>query len=75
MSETDQNLVEIREWVDEDPLETKEWLDALDGVIKNQGEERAVFLLKQLIDQAYDYDLPLPRAITTPFRNTLSPIS
>ena len=71
MSELDQSLVQIREWVDEDPLETKEWLEALDAVIKNQGEERAVFLLKQLIDQAYDYDLPLPRAITTPFRNTL----
>ncbi|MEZ0151953.1 MAG: pyruvate dehydrogenase (acetyl-transferring), homodimeric type [Candidatus Reddybacter sp.] len=72
MSELDQSLVQIREWVDEDPVETQEWLDALDAVIKNQGEERAVFLLKQLIDQAYDHDLSMPRAITTPFRNTLS---
>ena len=71
MSELNQGLVQIRQWVDDDPVETKEWLDALDAVIKNQGEERAVFLLKQLIDQAYDYDLSLPRAITTPFRNTL----
>lgn len=73
MSEKDQNLVKTRGWIDEDPVETQEWLDALDAVIKNQGEERAVFLLKQLVDQAYDYDLSPPRAITTPFRNTLSP--
>lgn len=72
MSEQEQSLVKPREWVDDDPVETQEWLDALDAVIKAQGEERAVFLLKKLIDQAYDYDLSLPRAITTPFRNTLS---
>ncbi len=73
MTEQDQNPVKMHEWVDDDPVETSEWLDALDAVIKTQGEERAVFLIKQLIDQAYEHDLPLPRAITTPFRNTLSP--
>ena len=70
MSEKDQNLVKTRGWIDEDPIETQEWLDALDAVIKNQGEERAVFLLKQLVDQAYDYDLSPPRAITTPVSYT-----
>ncbi len=56
---------------DLDPQETQEWLESLDAVIKHQGEERAAYLLKQLVDRADQFDLPLPRAMTTPFRNTI----
>ena len=37
---------------DNDPQETQEWLDALESVLKNEGAERAHFLLGQLIDKA-----------------------
>lgn len=56
---------------DIDPMETREWLDALESVIKFQGEERAGFLVKQLLDKATESGIPTPDAITTPFRNTI----
>ncbi len=56
---------------DIDPIETKEWLDALSAVEANDGSERAIFLLKALLSHAsrkgYGTDLPL----TTPYCNTI----
>ena len=37
---------------DIDPLETQEWMDALDTVLEAEGTERAHFLLEKLIDKA-----------------------
>ncbi|MEX2961169.1 pyruvate dehydrogenase (acetyl-transferring), homodimeric type [Microbulbifer sp. TYP-18] len=54
-----------------DNLETQEWLDALQAVIRHSGKERAAFLLKQLSDRATDVGVKLPAAITTPYRNTI----
>ena len=56
---------------DSDPLETSEWVDALEAVIKNEGMERAHYLLKQLSDHATRTGAQLPYALTTPFRNTI----
>ena len=58
---------------DTDPTETREWLDALDEVVKHSGAERASFLLIELAKHAVDTRLRLPAAITTPFRNTIDP--
>ncbi|MEM6775561.1 MAG: pyruvate dehydrogenase (acetyl-transferring), homodimeric type, partial [Pseudomonadota bacterium] len=58
---------------DEDPIETREWLDALDGVVKHGGKDRARSLLLQVAEHAVDAGVRLPTAITTPFRNTISP--
>ncbi len=55
---------------DTDRGETREWLEALDGVIASQGEERARFLLQRLLDQAYRRTVPLP-VPTTPYVNTI----
>ena len=52
-------------------METREWLQALESVIKFQGEERAGYLVKQLLDKAAASGIPTPDAITTPFRNTI----
>ncbi|GIX29974.1 MAG: pyruvate dehydrogenase E1 component [Porticoccaceae bacterium] len=60
-------------WEDIDPEETREWLDALQAVIRHQGEERAGFLVKRLLDKAAEEGIPTPNAITTPFRNTIPP--
>ncbi len=37
---------------DVDPQETREWLDAIDGVLDHEGADRAHFLIEQLIDKS-----------------------
>ncbi|WP_111640345.1 pyruvate dehydrogenase (acetyl-transferring), homodimeric type [Marinimicrobium alkaliphilum] len=56
---------------DIDALETREWLDALESVVRHAGKERATFLLKQLSETAVDHGIDQPSAITTPYRNTI----
>jgi pyruvate dehydrogenase E1 component len=62
---------ELRE--DLDPQETQEWLEALDGVLKNGGRARTAFLMKRLSRHAARSGTELPSAITTSFRNTIDP--
>ena len=56
---------------DIDPLETQEWLDALNAVIENEGVERAHFLLEQLIDDARRNGANLPFTNNTAYLNTI----
>jgi pyruvate dehydrogenase E1 component len=58
---------------DIDPIETKEWLDALESVAKNDGDERARYLLTQLGRKASDIGVGHSATLTTPYRNTISP--
>jgi len=58
---------------DIDPLETREWLEALDEVVKHGGPSRASYILLELAKHAVDAGIRLPPAITTPFRNTIAP--
>jgi len=58
---------------DIDPVETNEWIDSLNSVIKNDGSSRASFLLNKVIDQAYKSGLVLPDTRTTPYINTIPP--
>jgi pyruvate dehydrogenase E1 component len=58
---------------DVDPTETSEWLDALEAVIKQQGPERASFLIQKLLSSADASGVLLPSAIHTPYRNTIKP--
>ena len=37
---------------DADPVETREWLEALDAIVESEGRERATFVLKRLLDHA-----------------------
>ena len=37
--------------IDSDPTETREWVESLEGVIHEEGANRAVFLLEELEDQ------------------------
>lgn len=57
---------------DEDPQETREWIEALDAVVRASSPARAGFLLRELAKHATQERLPLPSAITTPFRNTIA---
>ena len=56
---------------DTDPIETQEWLDALEAVLENEGEERVHYLLTRLARRASRRGTQLPYAITTPYRNTI----
>jgi pyruvate dehydrogenase E1 component len=58
---------------DTDPTETREWIDALEEVVRHSGPERASFLLLELAKHAVDSRLRLPAAITSPFRNSIAP--
>lgn len=56
---------------DQDPTETREWLDAIDSVIREEGIDRARFLLEKLSERATRNGMPLPFTLTTPYRNTI----
>jgi pyruvate dehydrogenase E1 component len=56
---------------DTDPLETQEWLDALQSVLDREGAERAHFLMDQLIDHARLAGDDMPLSATTPYINTI----
>ncbi len=59
---------------DTDPLETNEWLDALDGVLAHEGPQRAHFILEQLIEKARRSGAYLPYSANTAYINTI-PVS
>jgi pyruvate dehydrogenase E1 component len=59
---------------DKDPIETREWLDALDEVVKHGGTERAAYLLRELSSHALESRVELPASTTTPFVNTIAPV-
>ena len=58
---------------DIDPVETREWLEALDSLLANAGSKRATELLIALGEHAVDLGIKLPSAITTHYRNTIPP--
>ncbi|MDB5802963.1 MAG: 2-oxo-acid dehydrogenase subunit, homodimeric type [Betaproteobacteria bacterium] len=58
--------------VDPDPLETREWLEGMASVIAREGPARAAYLLRRLTEAARGLDVDVPRALTTPYRNTIS---
>ncbi|MGD8588946.1 MAG: pyruvate dehydrogenase (acetyl-transferring), homodimeric type [Chromatiales bacterium] len=56
---------------DIDPQETQEWLDALEGVLENEGVERAHFLIEKLVDKARRSGAHLPFSANTAYVNTI----
>ncbi|PKO90392.1 MAG: pyruvate dehydrogenase (acetyl-transferring), homodimeric type, partial [Betaproteobacteria bacterium HGW-Betaproteobacteria-12] len=56
---------------DNDPQETKEWMDALEGVITQEGAGRAHFLIEKLIGQAREDGIDIPYAANTEYINTI----
>ncbi len=63
----DENINDI------DPIETREWLDAFQAVVMNDGNERASFLLQELINKANADGLVPLSSIHTPYHNTIKP--
>jgi pyruvate dehydrogenase E1 component len=56
---------------DVDPAETREWLDAFDALVENEGPERATFLLRRLLDRARAKRVRMPPVLNTPYCNTI----
>jgi pyruvate dehydrogenase E1 component len=59
---------------DVDALETREWLDSLEGVLQSGGSDRARFLLTQLKQKADRSGVEIPFTANTPYINTI-PVS
>lgn len=56
---------------DIDPTETQEWLEALQAVIASDGEERAAYIIKTLLDKASAEGVSLAKTLNTPYCNTI----
>ena len=56
---------------DIDPQETREWLDAMHAILERDGEDRAHFIIEQLINDARLAGVNLPFRNTTAYVNTI----
>src|SRR6202140_3855284 len=57
---------------DIDPVETQEWLESIDSVLRAQGPERADFLLEKMVDFPRRLGAYLPFKPNTAYFNTIS---
>ena len=57
---------------DPDPQETREWLEAMRGVLEIEGHERARQLIAHLVDEAQSSGAHISLGMTTPYVNTIS---
>jgi pyruvate dehydrogenase E1 component len=61
----------MTDFVDNDPQETQEWLDALESIIEVEGDEKAHHILEKLIDMARRSGVNLPYSSNTAYVNTI----
>ncbi|HEY2554192.1 MAG TPA: pyruvate dehydrogenase (acetyl-transferring), homodimeric type, partial [Candidatus Cybelea sp.] len=57
--------------VDPDPQETREWLEAIRGVLAVEGQDRARQLIAALVDEAQRGGAHVSLGLTTPYVNTI----
>jgi len=57
--------------IDEDPIKTREWLEALEAVARERGNERALFLLNQIEEQGQQLGLVAHVQPYSAYRNTI----
>ncbi len=56
---------------DNDPVETREWLESVDAVVESDGRERMGYLLDQAIDHAQEFGVKVSAGLSTPYVNTI----
>lgn len=56
---------------DTDPVETREWLESLQYIIRSRGIDRARYILEALENQARQEGVDLPFGLNTPYINTI----
>ena len=64
-------MTDVKNFQDQDPEETREWLESIDSVLRAGGGERAHFLLERLIDHARRSGAYLPFKPNTAYVNTI----
>ena len=57
---------------DLDPIETSEWVEALDEIIDAAGPDRASYLLNRLMERATSLGVQAPLRWNTPYINTIT---
>ncbi len=57
--------------IDQDPEETREWLEAIEYVLREKGDERALYLFGKLRDRLSTKGVALPFRLNTPYVNTI----
>lgn len=73
MSAIPQNILGAGAGKDNDPIETREWLEALAALYEREGKERAHFILEQLLEEGRQIGIDLPFSATTGYVNTIEP--
>lgn len=73
---SDSNFALIRDGVasylnDNDPEETREWLESLDGMLENSSADRARYLMLRMLERATARRVPLPPMTSTDYVNTI----
>ncbi len=58
---------------DDDPIETREWLDSIDAIVRYRGPERALFLLHKLETWLRDQGVSALQPPYSAYRNTIPP--
>ena len=64
-------IIQVVNDADNDPLETQDWIESLNAVIQKQGNQRAHYLIKELINKAYMEGANIPYTQNTPYINTI----
>ena len=60
----------VKQIIDSDPIETQEWLDALHSMLREEGTERAAYVLAQVNRRASEAGVELPTGRNTPYQTT-----
>ncbi|HBQ45198.1 MAG TPA: hypothetical protein DD716_06085, partial [Thiomicrospira sp.] len=58
-------------FIDKDPQETQEWMDALEAVVAFEGSDKAQYLIETLIEKARKHGVDIPYSANTPYLNTI----
>ena len=64
-------IIQVVNDSDIDPLETNDWMESLSAVIEKDGNQRAHYLIKELINKAYMQGANIPFTQNTPYINTI----
>ena len=59
-------------FLDEDPQETREWLESIESVLSVEGRPRAHYLIDQLLDFDVSQHGDFYGRVTTPYVNTIA---
>ncbi len=62
-----------RQLPDRDPEETADWVDSLDTIVRDEGADRAQFVLYKVLKRARQLNIGLPPLTQTRYINTISP--